>query len=739
MIRIWSAAALVLVLAGSAIWVTEIDTDVRAVLGDAGAASRSLDTREGRTQIIAVSAQEAGQRHTAVERIATVMRSSLLVASVSTGPSQPEPDLIEALWRHRFALAPPRADAFNTVAMVQELTAARKALSRLEDAALAQYYLRDPTGSFRRVIDQFKAIPRPDTDEMGFWLAKDGRTNLIVADLTDGPFDSDAQASLDAAIQNAADRTAVRILGPRSITARVSREIAWRSQLFGGIATALLLIWLVILARSPGAIFACLLPLAAGLASAVLVVTGVFGGIHVIALGFGATLLGLAMDYPLHLMAHGQSEAARQRAVRLILIGAATTAIAFLALTGTGVPVLAQMGVLVAVGLLVSAIVATGIAPALPPLAPYTRRLPIRFVSLPNRSALLLISVGAMALGLFAMAEDRKDPLIALPPPVSETISTFRDLMELPSGQIRVTTKGQTLREIAERQRALIPILDGLERDGVLCRYEMLGAILPDAGPAETLPTRETLAASLPLALERAGFKPSFAADAIDSYEVALKHAAPSPAALGDLMKNRAIASLLHVDGAGFVAPVRLYNITDPELVAKSVSAANITGVAVQDAKAEIGVALDDLKSRALAALSAGIFVGFTVLLILVRRARQTARIALACAAATVSAAALSGAVFGGFSIIQIVALALIVGIAIDYAVFTELVGSRNDARVALHSVMLCAVTTLIAFITLSFSGVSLLEEIGLTVSAGVVIMLGICMTRPIDSPKDRM
>ena len=78
----------------------------------------------------------------------------------------------------------------------------------------------------------------------------------------------------------------------------------------------------------------------------------------------------------------------------------------------------------------------------------------------------------------------------------------------------------------------------------------------------------------------------------------------------------------------------------------------------------------------------------------------------------------------GGLGIFQIVALILVAGIGIDYGLFL-----RNDAenqafRLASRSVTRCAATTLIAFATMTLSGVTLLQNIGLTVCFGVIAMM---------------
>jgi predicted exporter len=106
------------------------------------------------------------------------------------------------------------------------------------------------------------------------------------------------------------------------------------------------------------------------------------------------------------------------------------------------------------------------------------------------------------------------------------------------------------------------------------------------------------------------------------------------------------------------------------------------------------------------------------------------AEIAIGCLAAGLLTALLAGIPTGGVGVFHIVALTLVIGIGIDYGIFLTLSESDEQYENALRSVLLCAATTLIAFLTMVFSGVSVLEEIGATVSIGVTAMVGVNLVR---------
>ena len=97
------------------------------------------------------------------------------------------------------------------------------------------------------------------------------------------------------------------------------------------------------------------LPLLCGFIAGTVMVAAVFGTVHVTTLGFGATLLGIAVDYPLHLLSRIQGglepRAAARRIWPALLLGSATTVFAFLPLVMSSLPGLAQLGVFTVTGL----------------------------------------------------------------------------------------------------------------------------------------------------------------------------------------------------------------------------------------------------------------------------------------------------------------------------------------------------------------------------------------------------
>jgi predicted exporter len=85
-------------------------------------------------------------------------------------------------------------------------------------------------------------------------------------------------------------------------------------------------------------------------------------------------------------------------------------------------------------------------------------------------------------------------------------------------------------------------------------------------------------------------------------------------------------------------------------------------------------------------------------------------------------AAALAATAYAGMSVslFSVLALILVLGIGVDYAVFLREGGARLDA--ALLGVVLAAITTLLSFGLLAMSSTPALQSFGFTLAVGVTV-----------------
>ena len=115
-----------------------------------------------------------------------------------------------------------------------------------------------------------------------------------------------------------------------------------------------------------------MVPLFLGVIVAMGSVLLVFGSIHGVTLGFGVTLTGVAVDYPIHLVSQmpGTQSKAREHVKRIwptLRLGVITTVIAYASLIFSDFRGLTQLGVFTVTGLLTAAAVTRWLLPHIIP------------------------------------------------------------------------------------------------------------------------------------------------------------------------------------------------------------------------------------------------------------------------------------------------------------------------------------------------------------------------------------
>lgn len=215
----------------------------------------------------------------------------------------------------------------------------------------------DPFGLLDRWLAARDTSPVQARDGLLTVVDGDRPQALLIGHLAASPYDLAAQRSLTAALD------AYRADHPEATLSRsglVFHAAAGARQARGEITTiglgalAGLLGILLAVFRSPRAIAQMLLPLVTGLLLALPLTLLLFGRLHLLTLAFGASLVGIAIDYALHLQCRRavQGRTFRLRALLPALgLGLASSLVAYLAQALTPMPGLRQMAVFAALGL----------------------------------------------------------------------------------------------------------------------------------------------------------------------------------------------------------------------------------------------------------------------------------------------------------------------------------------------------------------------------------------------------
>ena len=621
------------------------------------------------------------------------------------------------LFAHRYALSP------GVTAASFEVGALRAGLERVlgmfRSAAggmATEYGLGDPTGAFVALLQVWAGGSRVRVVE-GAWVSADGGRALLLARTRAGGMDVAGQevalGAISQAFAGASPAPGVRLVmaGPAVFARDAARAIRGDVERISVVSTVLVVGLLWWRFRSLLVLAAVAAPVVASVAVAALVVQGVFGSVHGVALGFGATMLGVSVDYPVLLIGHrkrGEApRATRARIGRAFGLAVGCALLGLLPMVGSAFPGLRQLGVFAAVGVGACGVLTAVVLPRLvvwADLAPvaagdlgWVRRLEgVRawrwWGVLP-----VLGAVGVL-LGVGVRWEGDLQALSPVPAASLALDQAMRaDVGAGDAGHL-VVVRGGTADAVLVGQERLIPVLDGLQAAGVVRGAEMAARFLPSAGMQAgrlaVLPEAGDLAARVEAA--RAGLP--FRAEALVPFEQAVAAAKVGGVVrLEDLagVARARVGGLLGRRGDEWVGVVALDGVSDPGRVAAGVAAA---GFAYVDVRAELGSVLRGAVAGAWWWLG-GSGVGILLVLGVGLRDGRVWQVVGAIGSALVVTVAVLAVAGVAVSPIHLVALQLVAGIGLDYALFfaRRQLDLEERAR-TVRTLVTCNAMTLLTF-----------------------------------------
>lgn len=514
---------------------------------------------------------------------------------------------------------------------------------------------------------------------------------------------------------------------------------------FGRIAT------LVLLAGSVAAGFA------AGLGAAL----GLFDSLALVTFVFGATLIGVAVDYGAHWFAFASSipdPIARRRALAPGLLTAAlSSALAYGVLIATPLPGLRQMGLLAASGLLATLAVVLFWLPYADRWAPrrdtrLVRFLETRLPRLPRWDELPRLGQAALALGAVAF--------LAVGAARIEWASGIRDLQFVPAGLAEAQTRLSTALRLPSP--AQVFVVSGATEDAVLAAEERLLTALRadptlDIQPlamADYVPSaarqaedarlvREALRRITPRMTDVLGAGPQLPDPSPEAPRVTADAvlATPFGAALGHLRLTseadvaagveKTVAHLVMLSG---VRAEHLEKLRALESVARadgpdaSATSDIATRVRFVNLTGDMETILTRYRNRVLESALAG-FGLLALVALRIFGLHNAWRALLPALFGMLGALAAFGWAGIPVTLFTTLAIVLVLGLGVDYGIF--LTRSPTDGRTA-AAVLFSGVTTLLSFGLLAASETPALAAFGWTVVYGLCLVWTIAqLVRP--------
>ncbi len=510
---------------------------------------------------------------------------------------------------------------------------------------------------------------------------------------------------------------------------QATREMTW----VGGGATIGILL-LLLLAFRRWRVLLALVPVLVGMLFGAAACVALFGHMHVMTLVLGSSLIGVAVDYPLHYLSKSWSLKPWRSwpALRLTLPGLTlsliTSCIGYLALAWTPFPALTQIAVFSAAGLIGAYLCAVCLLPALLkgvqlrpaqwPLRVCESLLLCREALLKRASTpvLLAVLVAFCVAGLLQL--DSKNDIrqwVGAPQQLTDEAQTIARITGYQPTSQFFLVRAADQQQLLERQNALSERLDQLVNLEKLQGYLSLNQLV--SPPSEQVQVREALNKlaqhwqplldlGVPVAALQAELE-SLRALPIQDVDTALR---------GPLAEPYRALWLGSTDDGGVAAMVSLQGLNNPALL--QVQAVDLPGVELVDRLGELNSVFAATQISA-AELKLASCVLIVLVLILPFGLGGALRIVTLPLLAAVCSLASLGWLGQPLTLFSLFGLLLVTAISVDYAILMrEQVGG---AAVSLLGTLLAALTTWLSFGLLAVSSTPAVSNFGLSVSLGLV------------------
>lgn len=727
---------------------------------DASLLSRALANSElARSMVLVVEGTSAEAAATGSRALASELKHSQGVAWVRSGIDEAEQKATYDLYfARRFNFFDDAPDAgqlpLTDEAMLAAARALRAALASPMGPLVRRIAAADPLLLFFAHMERLRSSQDASIHVEGEQLmSADGRHGILFLGLHAAPLDTERQTeamtSIDAAFArvNASMGGVLRLesSGINRFAVSSAKSIRSDVQRISLLSTVSVVVLFLVAFRSVRHVVLGLVPLVAGTVCAMAAACALFGEVHGLTLAFGASLIGVAIDYTsLYFTHHAVApnpdgpEAAMDHLWAGLLLGALTTAAGLAGLAWTSFPGLREIAIFSTIGVL-SALLATRCL--LPPFMPRKPR-PVRLLQMiaaslgrgierlmrVRRILLVVPALGVMLFFAAGMTRARwNDDVSALsvvdPALAAEDRRVRSEVGNTEPGQF-IVALGDNDEEALARNDEVSRRLARARKDGVLDGFHSLHELLWSARQQERsraeLAGDPTLPLRMQVALRTAGFVPN------TFHEFFADLAGPSPGAL-------TFRELLGSPLADIVRPFRVViggrvGVVTPVTGVRDGAAlrarlAGLREVHYFDQRAFLEDAYGRFRKRTLQLVGVGLLVVFLIVYGRYRNLRLSLAAFLPCvlaAGATVSILALSGRVL---NLMHLIGILLVLSMGADYGIFV--VESRDHAEevgATLLGVIVAMTTTVFSFGLLGMSANPALSALGVTSGLGVLL-----------------
>ena len=776
--RRWRIAAWLALMALAA-WVvasSRFSTDMSVFLPSEPSARQQIlvdqiqDGTLSRLILIGIEGGSAEQRAQASQRLAQWLRANpAFDGAINADAASRERDFAW-LMAHRYVLSDQVTPARFSDGLQAAIEDGVHQLATPEGLALKSIFARDPTGELLHVLSSLSPGQQPHT-EAGVLASADGQRALLMTLSSVAGTDTDALERLLATIrQQFAHITAGQPLHLQmtgapvfSVEARATiKQEVERLSIAGLTGVVLLLLWVY---GSPLTLLVGLIPVFSGILVATATVGLGFSVIHALTIGFGTTLIGEAIDYSIYYLVQGQN--ARDWALRFwpaIRLGVATSVCGFAALLFSSFPGLAQLGAYSLAGLVTAALVTRFVLPAFQTrpirlqrarrLGGWLDRVQARLGGLrAPMVALVLAGVAVLVWNPHPMWSTHLSDLNPAPRALQALDQHMRREVGAPQLDHLIAVSAPTQEHALAAAESVLAALSPLVEEGSIAHIDAPSRVLPASAtqqarldalaPAEVLQSRLAgMADALPVAT--AALAP-FVADV----QQARQHALLTERDLQGTSFAFAFQALTLQRDKHWLVLLPVRGPADGLAAATQAAIAQYLGALFPDGAAlstqvsaqyinlheETNQMFAGYLGQAWKLACAGVAAIVVLLAISLRSLARVARVCMPLASAVILVMAGQALAGTPMTLLHLVGMLLIVAVGSNYALFFEqnIDASRRDTQgdarhLALASLLLANMTTVMGFGILALSQFPVLHALGITVGPGAVLALVLSM-----------
>lgn len=663
-------------------------------------------------------------------------------------------DFPDTLLPYRFLLSTTLdSRRFDADFLTESLTARARDLASPAGLFLEPWLPRDPTLELVNVLQRWQPTQEPRR-ELDVWFDRAGERALLIAETRAPAFDPDGQraalAKLDAALA-ATNAGGVRmtVSGAGGFSVLMEARTRAEAQRLGLAATLGMLVLLLVAYRGFGSVLLSALPLVSAGLAGLAAVAALFGSVHGVTLAFGFTLIGVAQDYPLHVLSHRRADRAPRDVARALwptlATGVASTCVAYLAFLFSGVTGLQQLACFTIAGLAVAGLASRFVLPVLMDRAQRDfgdsaalalvwntiLRLPQSAWTAP---VLAIVCAAVIALSPRPLWENS---LAGLTPVPADLLAVDQELRaELGTADLRymLAVAAPDDEAVLARVESLDPALQQLVERGAIAGFDHAARYVPSAATQRARQSSLPDTASLLAALDAASAATPFRSGAFQPFVDDVERARTlEPLTLEQVRAaglGERVDMLLRGEAGSRTALVTLSGVRDVEALSELAAS---SGAALLDLRQASESLVAQQRARMLWSLAAAAVLLVAVVAFALRSRVRVLRVLAPMAVTTLVVVAALQAAGISLTLFHLIALILVAGLGLDYALFFEhAADDAKEQRRTLHAVLVCSLSTLLVFALLATSSLPVLRAIGLPVAIGVCsnFLLALLLTR---------